>query len=83
MDTPVFDQIATMQRECMGEAPSVARAIILAYYPSLSENFVKRQLVNILALSPDDLVRLIGYPDPTGEKAVRNVLAQQAEAVAA
>ena len=81
MDTPVFDQIATMQHECMGEAPSTARAIILAYYPSLSENFVKRQLVNILAISPEDLVRLIGYPDPTGEKAVRNVM--RAEAVAA
>ena len=83
MDTPVFDQIKQMQTECLGENPPTIESIILGYYPNLGKNFVKRQMFRILALSPEDLVRLIGYPDPTGEKAVRNVLAQQAEEVAA
>ena len=81
MDTPVFEQIKQMQVECLGENPATIESIILGYYPNLGKNFVKRQMVHILALSPDDLVRLIGYPDPTGEKAVRNVM--NAEAVAA
>ena len=81
MDTPVFDQIKQMQAECLGENPPTIESIILGYYPNLGKNFVKRQMFRILALSPDDLVRLIGYPDPTGEKAVRNVM--RAEAVAA
>ena len=81
MDTPVFDQIKQMQTACLGENPPTIESIILGYYPNLGKNFVKRQMFRILALSPDDLVRLIGYPDPTGEKAVRNVM--NAEAVAA
>ena len=81
MDTPVFDQIKQMQAECLGENPPTIESIIRGYYPNLGKNFVKRQMFHILALSPDDLVRLIGYPDPTGEKAVRNVM--RAEAVAA
>lgn len=75
MHTHALSQIAQMQEECRGENPPTIQAIILSYYPSLSVNFVKRQMMRILALSPDDMVRVIGYPDPTGEKAVRNVLA--------
>lgn len=83
MHTHALTQIAQMQEECRGENPPTIQAVILSYYPSLSVNFVKRQMTRILALSPDDLARVIGYPDPTGEKAVRNVLTQQAEEVAA
>lgn len=75
MHTHAINQIAEIQDECRAESPKTARAILRSYFPHKSDSFFKRNLQRILALSPDDLARVIGYPDPTGEKAVRNVLA--------
>ncbi|RCS81823.1 hypothetical protein [Brachybacterium alimentarium] len=76
MHTYALSQIAEMQDDCRAESPATARAIILATFPKLSMNFVKRNLQQILALSPDDLVEIVGHPDPTAREAIRRVLAQ-------
>lgn len=44
------------------------------HYPHLSPNWISKHLPSLLALDPSQLVTTIGYPDPTGEKAVRNTL---------
>lgn len=78
MHPHAFTQIADMQDECRAESPATARAIILATFPKLSMNFVKRNLQQILSLSPEDLVDLVGHPDPTAREAIRRVLEQLA-----
>lgn len=60
-----------------------AVAHMAEHYPHLEPRWINRHLDRLLELDPEALTRLIGYPDPTGEKAVRNVLTQQAEEVAA
>ena len=82
MHTHALSQIAAVQDECRAESKAAAVEIMHSHYPYKSKQWIHRNFHLLMALSPDDLVRLIGYPDPTGEKAVRNVLAQQAEAVA-
>lgn len=52
------------------------------HYPHLERRWINRHLDRLLDLDPEALVLLIGYSDPTGEKAVRNVLATQTEAAA-
>lgn len=76
MHTHAFTQITEMQDECRAESPATARAIILAHFPKLSMNFVKRHLPQILSLSPEDLVDIVGHPDPTAREAIRRVLEQ-------
>ena len=83
MHTHALNQITEIQDECREVGKKAALDILAANFPTKSKSWLTRHMPFILALSPDDLVRLIGYPDPTGEKAVRNVLAQQAEEVAA
>lgn len=70
-----FDQIARAQEACRGERPSVARAILCAHFPHKTESFFKRNLQLVLTLTPEQVVKVVGYPDPTGERAVRHVLA--------
>ena len=58
------------------------------HYPHLESRWINRHLDRLLELDPEALVTIIGYPDPTGEKAVRNVMDAEAarserEAVAA
>lgn len=77
MHTHAFAQITDMQDECRAESPATARAIILATFPKLSMNFVKRHLSQILSLSPEDLADIVGHPDPTAREAIRRVLARQ------
>lgn len=77
MHTYALTQITEMQDECRAESPATARAIILANFPKLSMNFVKRHLPQLLSLSPEDLVDIVGHPDPTAREAIRRVLAQQ------
>ncbi|HEY4598893.1 hypothetical protein [Corynebacterium sp.] len=88
MHSYAFSLISEIQDECRDVSRKTAADILAANFPSKSRDFLNRNLAYILALSPDDLARLIGYPDPTGEKAVRNVMDAEAarsecEAVAA
>ena len=83
MHQSALDKIAAIQDECRSESMETATNILAAHFPHKTVKFFKRNLDLVLAISPDDFARIIGYSDPTGEKAVRNVLAQQAEAVAA
>mgnify|MGYP006932319260 FL=1 len=83
MHQSALDQIAAIQDECRSESMEAASNILAAHFPHKTVTFFKRNLDLVLAISADDFARVIGYPDPTGEKAVRNVLAQQAEEVAA
>ena len=77
MHTHALSRITQMQDECLGETPRVAEAIILATLPQLSKNFVRRHMSEILTLSPEAIISTIGYPDPTGDQAVRRILAEQ------
>lgn len=74
--THALDQIAAAQDECRAESPRVAREILRAHFPHKTDSFFKRHLPLLLTLSPEDLIKTIGYPDPTGETAVRRILAQ-------
>ena len=50
------------------------------HYPHLSPNWINKHLGRLLALDPWELARVIGYPDPTGETAVKNVMKEQVAA---
>ena len=44
------------------------------HYSHLTRSWINRHLDRLLDLDPEVLVTVIGYPDPTGERAVRNVM---------
>ena len=81
MHQSALDKIAAIQDECRSESMETATNILSAHFPHKTVKFFKRNLDLVLAISPDDFARVIGYSDPTGEEAVRNVMS--AEAVAA
>ena len=83
MHTHALSKIAAVQDECRAESKAAAVEIMHSHYPYKSKQWIHRNFHMLMALSPDDLARVLQYQDPTGERAVRNVLAQQAEAVAA
>lgn len=70
-----IDLIADIQTECLDVAPQTARLILRANFPQKTDSFFKRNLPLILSMDPEELVPMLGYPDPTGETAVRNVMA--------
>lgn len=45
------------------------------HYSHCTRSFLERNLDRLLAIEPEQLVLVIGYPDPTGEIAVRRALA--------
>lgn len=45
------------------------------HYSHCTRSFLERNLDRLLAIDPEQLVLVIGYPDPTGERAVKRVLA--------
>ena len=67
--------IADIQDECRDLEPKTARAILVANFPQKTDSFFKRNLKLVLALDPETFASVIGYPDPTGEEAVANVMA--------
>lgn len=44
------------------------------HYSHCTRSFLERNLDRLLAIDPEQLVLVIGYPDPTGERAVKRVL---------
>lgn len=55
------------------------RAHLVEHYPHIPANFWKRVTPStVLAMDPEQLVRVIGHPDPVGEQAVHNVLREAA-----
>jgi len=72
-----LDQIAQVQEDLRTESPKVAEAIFLANYPNQTPSFFRRNYKYIVSLSPEQLAQVIGYPDPTGDNAVDNVLKGQ------
>lgn len=73
-----IDRIAAIQDDLKSESPKVAEAIFLANYPGQTPSFFRRNYQYIVSLDPDQLALVIGYPDPTGEQAVNNVLKEVA-----
>lgn len=51
---------------------------LLNHYPHLSRAFVNRYMDVLVCMDPVQLVAAIGYPDPTGERACRNVMRRAA-----
>ena len=47
-------------------------------YPGLSWSFISKNLGTLLGMDAAQLVESIGYPDPTGEQATRNVMRTKA-----
>lgn len=70
--------IADIQDECRDLAPRTARAILVANFPQKTDSFFKRNLKLVLSLDPEAFANVIGYADPTGEKAIRNVMSEVA-----
>lgn len=73
--------IADIQAECREVSKKTAVDIMAANFTTLSREFIRRRFGHLMAMSPGDLARVIQYADPTGNRAVRNVL--DSEAVAA
>jgi hypothetical protein len=73
-----LDQLAGLQEDLRSESPKVAEAIFLANYPDQTPSFFRRNYKYIVSLDPNQLALVIGYPDPTGEQAVNNILKEVA-----
>lgn len=67
-------EIADIQDECREVSKKTAVDILVANFPHLSRAFIVRRFGHLMALSPDDLARVLQYQDPTGERAVRNIM---------
>lgn len=81
-DTPVSFAGAVERRDysllqdsIRGLSKKDAVAHLLDLFPHLSKSWTERNLGYLSALDPAGLASVLGYADPTGEKAVRNVLA--------
>lgn len=42
---------------------------MMEHYPAFPERFWNKNLGRLLRMDPEQLVKVIGYPDPTGERA--------------
>ena len=48
---------------------------LAALFPARTERWFARNLPRLMALTPDDFARTIDHADPTGDTAVRRVMA--------
>lgn len=70
--TYTLEDVAEFQedaRRCPSKLDAVAH--FAEHYDHLTPRFLSRHLETLMALDPEQLVSLIGYPDPTGETAAR------------
>lgn len=81
MHQSVHHHITLIQEECRAESKRTAVTVLQSHYPHLSARFLGRHLPTILGMSPAEWVYFLGHPDPTGERAVNNVLAAAGESL--
>lgn len=68
------DSYAQMRRDIVGLSKKDTVAVIMSYLPNRSSSWVRRHLDKLTKTPPDELASWLSYPDPTGSKAVRNVM---------
>lgn len=70
--TYTLEDIAEFQEDAL-RCPSKLDAVnhFAEHYDHLTPRFLSRHLETLMSLDPEQLVSLIGYPDPTGERAAR------------
>lgn len=49
-------------------------------FPHLTPSWLGRNLVHLQGMDPDGLASVLAYSDPTGSRAVRNVMKERASA---
>lgn len=74
-----LNAILAIQKKCRGLCPKDARAVLVEAFPKRSDSFFKRKLPEILSLSPEAFLRVVGHPDPTALKAINNIMRERAE----
>lgn len=74
-----LQDVADLQSDVKAQRTKRAAVDHLAeHYPHLNRAFLVRNLTRLVSIDPAQLVRFLGYPDPVGEEAVRNVLREAA-----
>jgi len=76
--TYTLEDVAEFQedaRRCGSKLDAVTH--FAEHYDHLTPRFLSRHLETLINLDPGQLVKAIGYPDPVGEAAVRQVMNQQ------
>ena len=67
------DHLADVQdlQAAVRKRPSKRDAVdhLAEHYPHCAREFLRRNLAHLLAIDPEQLIKVIGYPDPTGEHA--------------
>ncbi|GAB3191995.1 hypothetical protein [Nesterenkonia suensis] len=68
-----LEDIAEVQQDAREQGSKLdAVAHFAEHFPHLPSDWVARHLDMLLGMDPEQLVSVIGYPDPTGERAARN-----------
>ena len=74
-DRPRIEDVRDVQEDARSQPNRRAAVLHLhEHYSHLSPNWINKHLDRLLDLDPEAMATVIGYPDPTGERAVRNVL---------
>ena len=75
-DRPRIEDVRDLQDDARSQPDRRSAVMHLhEHYSHLSPNWINKHLDRLLSLDPEALVSVIGYPDPTGEEAVANVMA--------
>lgn len=74
-----IEDITDIQTDALS-MPSKLDAVqhLAEHFDHLTPRFISRHLARLVSLDPWELMATIGYSDPTGEQAVRNVMKEAA-----
>lgn len=86
MSTAVIDRsdrqeqlalISDILEECRTLSKGTAVAVLHANWPSQSASFFDNRFDLIMSLSAEGMAHALGYSDPTGQRAVKQVAAER------
>lgn len=73
-DRPRIEDVRDVQEDVRAQPNRKAAVMHMSsHYSHLSPNWINKHLDRLLMLDPEALAQVIGYPDPTGEAAIRNI----------
>lgn len=74
-----LQDVADLQSDVKAQRTKRAAVDHLAeHYPHLNRAFIVRNLAYLVSIDPEELIRVLGYPDPVGEQATTNALRRAA-----
>lgn len=66
--------VAELLEECKNLSKKVGVEVLHANFSGTSRSFFHSRFELLINMTPEEMVRVIGYADPVGERAVRRVM---------